>query len=337
MKSKSMLATVAPMLVLGMTISGVSLPTNSYAQDNQDIQAELAEQLEEASEVVQEASETVEETIEEVADHVAEVGEEFSKALEKWMRRHSGELENWSEEHGDQWTQWAEQLEQRVEKWSVDQEKKWKSWAEHYEEEMATLSKQLKKDELSSEDVGNLVETNLRLLAEIPIGQMIEQGIRAGANELESAPWESLNDLSRIAGEAASDSVEAAEKITGSAVNRALRTSFNHGEDLNAAREKLETEFHRQRGAIEQLFQRRIEALTGLLEEDGDDGGDAQKMIERLEKVREQKIEQLERQHDRQILQAERSLEQSPPQKEIQELREQVELLRQEVQRLKEK
>ena len=339
MKSKSILAAIAPMLAFTIAIGSVSLSANAYAQDNQNIEEELTQQLEEASEVVQEASEAVEETIEEVAEHVAEVGEEFSEALEKWMGQHSGELEKWSDKHGDQWNKWAQRLEQRVEKWSVNQEKQWKSWADHYENEMGALSKQLEKDELTSDDVSNLIETNLRLLGEIPVGQMIEQGIRAGANELESAPWKSLNDLSRIAGDAASDSVEAAEKLTGSAVNRALRTSMNHAGDLNAAHERLEKEFNRQRGEIKQLFQRRIEALEGLLEEDGDDADAARKMIERLEQVREKKVDQLERQHDRQVKQAELSQgqkgAQQPSQDELQALRREVELLRQEVQRLK--
>lgn len=339
MKSKPILAIVAPTLTFILAIGSISVPANVYAQDN--VEEELTQRLEEASEVVQDASEAVEDTIEEVADHVAEVGEEFSKALEKWMKRHSGELENWSEEHGDQWTEWADRLEQRVEKWSVDQEKQWTSWAEHYEEEMAGLSKQLKKNELSSEDVGNLVETNLRLLAEIPIGQMIEQGLRAGANELESAPWESLNDLSRIAGDAASDSVEAAERLTGSAANRALRTTLNHKESLSKAGDRLQQEFHRQRDELYKLFERRIEALEGLVEEDGENADDARKMIERLEKVREKKVDQLKRQHDRQKQKAEQELGQqkkqsvSPLGDEMEALRREVKLLRQEVQRLK--
>ena len=264
MKSKSIFATFAPTLPLLLAISSGAFSTNLHAQDNQSVDKELTQRIEEASEVVQDASEAVEDTMDEVVDHVAEVGEEFSKALEKWMKRHSGELEGWSEEHGDQWTKWADQLEERVEKWSVDQEKQWKSWADHYEEEMGALSKQLKKNELSTEDVGNLVETNLRLLGEIPIGQMIQQGIREGARELESAPWESLNDLSRIAGNAASESVEAAEKLTGSAVNRALRTSMNHGGKLNEAGDRLQQELNRQRDEIQKLFERRIEALEAV-------------------------------------------------------------------------
>lgn len=345
MKSKTLLAAVAPILASLLFISSVPFSQYAYAQEHHNVEDELTQRLEEASEVVQEASAAVEDTIEEVADHVAEVGEEFSEALEKWMEQHSGELEHWSEEHGDQWAKWAERLEQRVEKWSVNQEKQWKSWAEHYENEMATLSKQLEKNELSSDDVGNLVETNLRLLGEIPIGQMIQQGIREGARELESAPWQSLNDLSRMAGDAATDSVAAAEKLTGSAMNRALRTTFNHGKELAEARERLEREFHRQRHSIEQLFDRRIEALEGLLEEGGDDAGAAQEMIQRLEKVREKKVHQLERQHDRQQQQAEVALERqekfaapsAPSKEDMQALRREVELLRQEVQRLKKK
>jgi len=224
MKLKSILSTVVPTLAFALAIG--SVPTSAYAQDN--IEEELTQRLEDASEVVQDASEAVEDTIDEVVE------------------RHSGELENWSEENGDQWNEWAQRLEQRVEKWSVDQEKQWKSWADHYENEMADLSEKLEKDELSSDDVGDLIETNLRLLGEIPIGQMIQQGLREGARELESAPWKSLNDLSRIAGDAASDSVESAEKLTGSAVNRALRTSMNHGEALSEAGGRLQQEFNRQ-------------------------------------------------------------------------------------------
>ena len=339
MKSKSMFTAVAPTLAFALAISSVSFSANTYAQDN--IEEELTQRLEEAGEVVQVASEAVEETIEEVADHVAEVGEEFSEALEKWMDQHSGELENWSEEHGDQWTKWADRLEQRVEKWSVNQEKQWKSWAEHYEEEMGALSKQLKKNELSSEDVGNLVETNLRLLGEIPIGQMIQQGIRGGARELESAPWESLNGLSRIAGDAASDSVEAAEKLTGSAVNRALRTSMNHGGKLSEAGGRLQQEFERQRVGIQKLFERRIEVLEGLIEEGGEDADAARKMVERLEKVRNKKIDQLDRQHERRKQKAKKAKDQqaekptAPSADELQALRREIESLRQEVQRLK--
>ena len=206
------------------------------------------------------------------------------------------------------------------------------SWADHYESEMNTFSEKLEKNELSSEDVGNLVEKNLRLLGEIPIGQMIQQGIREGARELESAPWESLNGLSRIAGDAASDSVEAAEKLTGSAVNRAIRTSMNHGEKLNEAGGRLQQELNRQRDGIQKLFARRIEALEGLIEEGGDDADDARKMVERLEQVRNKKVEQLERQHNRRKQQAESA---APSADEMQALRRQVELLRQEVQRLK--
>lgn len=352
MKSKPMFPTafLLPALSLAVLMNGDSLYYSSaFAQDRTE--EELTQRLDDASAVVLDASEAVEDTIEEVTEHVAEVGEEFSEALEKWMKQHSGELEQWSKEHGQEWARWGQRLERRLEKWSDEQEKHWQSWAANYESRMQGIAQQLEQNELSGDEVSKLVETNLKLLSEIPLGQMIQQGIREGASELESAPWQSLDDLSRIAGDAVADSLESAEELSGSALHRTIGTAFNRGQEIDKIREGLKRAFHQQRHEILELFERRVDALQGLVEEGGEDAEAARRMVERLERGLEKKVHQLERQHKRRQQQLEYESKNQrdtvPPkrrtetakaasaEKELQSLRNEVEKLRQEVQKLK--
>ena len=300
--------------------------TSAVAQDKP-----LAEQMQEASESVNDAAAEVGETIEAVTEQVAEASEEFAERLGEWMDEHGKELGAWTDQHGDDWGQWAEQFEKRAQTWAKGQERQWESWAQKYTKEMEGMAEQLEDGDMSSDQIESLVKKNLRMLSAIPIGDMIQSGLKEGLGELEDAPWQSLDELKAVAGNAIADSVEEVEGLVGqqiadmSGTDQALRRMLSQLPQKQKA-EAIE---------IEQQFARRIEAFDDMLTAEGEEGEVARAMVEKLKNLRDQKLANLKPVAQIQAEQSDSQQQGEMNAEQMKALMQQVELLTEEVNRLK--
>lgn len=249
--------------ILPIALSGfLSIATAATAQA-QESPNDVAEQVHDVTDAAGGAAEAIGETMDDVAEQVGEVSEEFSKQLEKWMDEHGDNLKGWTDEHGQDWQAWAKQVQGRTEKWAESQNRQWGQWSKHYEAEMKSLTGQLNQEDLSAEDVGKLIDKNLDMLSKMPIGQMIEEGIKEATGGLKSAPLESLDGLKDIAGEAYEDSVEAAEEVASTGIAAAMKNR----DKLSKLMDKLQLEYNQKSEQLNDSFQQQMKQLNTLAEE----------------------------------------------------------------------
>lgn len=258
MKRKQILSIALNGLLSGLL--GLAAPSFACAQESPN---DVAEQIHDVGDAAGGAAEALGETMDEVAEQVGEVSEEFSAQLEKWMDKHGENLKGWTDEHGQDWQAWAKQVQGRTEKWAQSQNQLWGQWSKHYEAEMKALTGQLNQEDLSAEEVGKIIDKNLDMLSNMPIGQMIEQGIKEATDGLKSAPLQSLDGLQDIAGEAYQDSVEAAEEVASTGIAAAM----NNRDKLKKLMDKLQAEYNQKSEQLNESFEQQMKQLNTLAEE----------------------------------------------------------------------
>ena len=153
------------------------------------------------------------EQIELVAEELEQAVEEIGERIEQWAEEHGEELEVWAEEYSGQWEEWAQGFETKMESWANEQEKVWEDWAEGYSQKWESWGEQLESGELSKEEMGELIERNLEMLGDMPIGPMIEGLMEQGMGGLKEAPWESLNDLKDMLEDSLEQSLQGIEEM----------------------------------------------------------------------------------------------------------------------------
>ncbi len=249
--------------ILSIALSGLLGLTNASTAQAQEPPTDVAEQIQGAGDAAGGAAEAIGETMDDVAEQVGEVSKEFSVQLEKWMDEHGDNLKGWTDEHGQDWQAWAKQVQGRTEKWAEAQNRQWGQWSKHYEAEMKALTGQLNQEDLSAEEVGKLIDKNLDMLSKMPIGQMIEAGIKEATDGLKSAPLKSLDGLQDIAGEAYKDSVEAAEEVASTGIAAAMKNR----DKLSKLMDKLQAEYNQKSEQLNDSFQQQMKQLNTLAEE----------------------------------------------------------------------
>ncbi len=177
-----------------------ALPS-AWAQTDDDAQAKVA-------------------AVEELADQVGENVEIAGEAIEQWIEANQDELEQWAEQHGKQWEQWAEQFEQKFSRWAEDQEQVWEQWAEQYSKRWEDWGRQLESEEINPDELREIIQRNLEMLGEMPLGQLIDGAMKQGTEQLESAPWDSIEDLHAMIRRSLEQSVEKAERDLADASDR---------------------------------------------------------------------------------------------------------------------
>lgn len=256
--------------ILSIALSGLFALANAGTTKAQETPSDVAEQIHEVGDAAGGAAEAIGETMEDVAEQVSEVSNEFSKQLEKWMDKHGDNLKGWTDEHGEDWQSWAQQVQGRTEKWAQSQNQRWGQWSKHYEAEMKALTGQLNQEDLSAEEVGKLIDKNLDMLSKMPIGQMIEEGIKEAAGGLKSAPLKSLDGLKDIADEAYGDSVEAAEEVASTGIAAAMKNR----DKLSKLMNKLQVEYNQKSLQLNEAFQKQMKELNELAAEVEDEIND---------------------------------------------------------------
>ena len=135
------------------------------------------------------------EELEKAAEHIEQMAEEFGEKIEAWAEEHSGELEAWAEKYSGQWEEWAAGFESKMERWAAEQEGVWEDWADEFSAKWEDWGAKLESGEIDPDEMGEVIERNLKMLGEMPIGPMIEGLMKEGMGGLKDAPWESLNDI----------------------------------------------------------------------------------------------------------------------------------------------
>ena len=251
---------IIPIAITSLLAIALAAPLEIQAQENSN---DVAEQVHDAGDAAGDAAEAIGETMDDVADHVGEVSEEFSKQLEKWMDEHGENLNGWTNEHGKDWQSWANSVQGRAEKWAEAQNQQWGNWSQLYETEMKAITDKLNKEDLSAQEVGKLIDKNLDMLSKMPIGQMIENGIKEAASGLKSAPLESLDGLKDIAGEAYNDSIKAAEEVASTGAAEAMLSR----DKVNKLMDKLQKEYNQKSSELNEAYQQQMKQLHTLAEE----------------------------------------------------------------------
>ena len=191
------------------------------------------------------------EHVEEMAAEIEVIAEEIGEKIEAWAEENSEELEQWAEKYSKQWENWAESFEGKMERWAADQEGVWEDWAEKYSSKWEDWADKLESNSLSGEDMSALVEKNLEMLSEMPLGDMVDGLLENGVGELKDAPWESLADLQHLF----EDSIETSL--------RELEGMAEEGSDAREALERGGDEMGQALGKMQKALDLKLKALEG--------------------------------------------------------------------------
>ncbi len=137
--------------------------------------------------------------LEELFEQLEAISEKIGHQLERWAEQNSGELEAWSKKYGHQWEEFGQRFNNNMKQLAADQQDAWNLWAQRYERNLERWSSTLEIEELGPENVKELVEQNLIMLKQMPVSQLVDQAIETGLNDFSDAPWESLDELGRLA------------------------------------------------------------------------------------------------------------------------------------------
>ncbi len=237
-------------------------------------------QNDDIEESIEEIGEQIEEALEALSESWGESADRLGEHFEQWAEEHAEELERWADEYAEDWEAWAEGLEQKMERFADEQEQVWNQWAERYEKNWQRWSEELESKEVDSDIVGELIERNLEMLSEMPLGQLVDGLLEEGLGEFSEAPWESLEELGKLAESAFQEPLaELAEEgiQKREAVNQEIRKLKNALKAIEVQQEEealdntSETE---RRAASEAALVKRdqiraqIRALSNLLERD---------------------------------------------------------------------
>lgn len=254
-------------------------------------------------EEIQEAVEAVEEIADEIGEQVEEIGE----AIEKWMEENSDEIEEWVEQHGDSWEEWAEEFEEKMSRWAAGQERVWERWAKRYTDRWEGWSSRLESDEIDSDELGKIIEGNIKMLSDIPLGQLIDGALKEGLSHLEDAPWESIDGLQSMIRRSIEQSVEMAEEEianAGERIDRAARemaakqrrNDGRRGEDEDVdfilpVVEKLQNSMDSKREAVESKSDDKMKELQQLLKNKNADWEDVEAIIREMRKIKKERMD----------------------------------------------
>lgn len=129
------------------------------------------------------------------------------EAIEDFFEESGEEIEEWAERHADAWESWAEKFEWKMERWAKETEEKWEKWADQYSGRWEKWGDKLEAGEIKGEELAKLMESNLEMLSDMPLGELIEGALKNSLGELEDAPFESLDELGEIVGGAIEQSL----------------------------------------------------------------------------------------------------------------------------------
>ena len=208
--------------------------------------------------------------------------------IESFFEGRGEEIEAWAERHAEAWERWAEKFEAKMERWAEESEEEWEEWAEQYSDRWEKWGDKLEAGEIKGEELDKLLESNLEMLSEMPLGDLIEGALKNSLGELGDAPFESLDELGNIVGGAIEQSLETLEQeleggIAGLDINVVTGKQRRGTENLNEALERLQGSLEKKRGQLEKNADRKLARMKELLARKKDlSEEDVDKIVEKL-------------------------------------------------------
>lgn len=184
---------------------------------------------------LEDAVESLEELAEELGGNIESGAEEIGEALEDLLEEHSEELEQWVDRYSGQWEDWAESFEERFNVWAKDQERLWERWAESYNQKWESWADELDEEEMDPERIGEIVQRNLKMFGDMPLGKLVEDLLTEGTESFQSVPWESIDDLQGVLKDSIAKSVEETERRLAEAKRKRLIESHERKADSKKA------------------------------------------------------------------------------------------------------
>lgn len=186
---------------------------------------------------------------------------------EQQLEAAAAKIEAWAAEHSDQWESWAEKFEQKMEKWADSQENQWEKWADDYSEQWEDWAEKIESGEIKPEEIEKLVQANLKMLNEMPLGKMIDGALKEGLGELKNMPIEHLGELHELIGGSLEQALGAMEKEISGAVAGELKNALGNLEtgELKKAINLLQNSIQIQQHQIDGEAKEKIMELKELL------------------------------------------------------------------------
>ena len=183
----------------------------------------------------------------------------------------SEQIEAWAEKHAGEWESWAEKFEQKMEKWAAGQEKQWESWADNYSEQWEGWAEKIESGEIKPEEIQQLVEKKLKMLKDMPLGDMIEGALKEGLGELENMPIESLGELHELVGGSLEQALKTMEKEISDTAGVEIKKAIGELEtgEFKKAIELLQNSIQVQQRQIDGEAKEKIMQLKTLLKDKG--------------------------------------------------------------------
>ena len=91
-------------------------------------------------------------------------------------------------------------------------DREWEDWAESYSGKWERWAEAMDSGEWDPEQIGQLVQKNLEMLGDMPLGDLVEGMVEKGVKGMEDAPWESLQDLQFMLQDSIKQSVAETER-----------------------------------------------------------------------------------------------------------------------------
>ena len=287
-------------MLLAMLFPMTQLSSSALAQQDDDVEL-LLEEVDELLDGDQEEEEEQEDEEHEEEDrdggepgiriHIngeeiqlnEEQMEAFGERIEEFFEGNSEELEAWAERHADAWESWAEKFESKMERWAERTEEQWEGWAEEYSERWEDWGDQLEAGEIDREELAKLMENNLEMLSEMPLGDLIDGALKNSLGELKDAPLESLDELGDIVGGAIEQSLKALEDEFEGGIDINIEMGNKRRNNLKSALSKLQDSIERKRNQLERDSDKKLARMTELLKRKKDlDEEDVEKIVEKL-------------------------------------------------------
>ena len=213
------------------------------------------------------AEETIADVVVEQAAEVAKEVETVAERFAQWAEQNGDEIAHWSERYSGQWEEWGERFEAKIERWAERQEHEWEQWAEEYSSKWESWGNQFAADEINSEEMDDLIKSNLEMLSKMPLGQMVDGVLREGVAELNDAPWESLDDLKNVLKKSFQSSMNNLDELEEQGTD--LRFDVDRlSNDFDRALTKMLDDLATEQEKQTQKSRKKIEALKLLMEDD---------------------------------------------------------------------
>ena len=224
--------------------------------------------------------------------------------IEEFFEESSEEIEEWAERHAEAWEKWAEKFESKMERWAEESEEQWEKWAEKYSGRWEKWGEKLEAGEIKGEELGRLMENNLEMLSEMPLGDLIEGALKNSLGDLDDAPFESLDELGDIVGGAIEQSIEALENelqggISGLKIDLVTEKQKrrNNTDNVKETLKKLQYSLESKRNQLEHDADKKLARMKKLLARKKDlDEEDIEKIVEKLKvELMESNAKEMER------------------------------------------